>query len=201
MGKVPLILLASYLLGAIPSAYLFTRLATGQDIRYVGNGNMGMRNALAVAGRWPATLTLGLDLAKGAASYWLARRYLASSPWFYVSGVCLLLGHWFPIWLSWRGGIGQAAITGFAMALCPVAAPIGVAVFLVAKGISHRFNLAFGIAAVAFLAMAAWQGVRWDRLLMIVLLLLAVGVKKWIDMPRQRALLLQQGRPPKESAS
>ena len=35
------VLLAAYLLGSIPSAYLAGRLLVGQDIRDVGDGNMG----------------------------------------------------------------------------------------------------------------------------------------------------------------
>ena len=44
-------LLAGYGLGAVPFAFLLVRASTGQDLRLCGNGNVGARNAIAVAGR------------------------------------------------------------------------------------------------------------------------------------------------------
>ena len=66
LGQITVIL-TGYLLGSIPFAYLLTRLATGRDIRYVGDGNAGARSAIHVAGRVPGLLTLFLDIGKGAA--------------------------------------------------------------------------------------------------------------------------------------
>ncbi|MBC7255370.1 MAG: glycerol-3-phosphate acyltransferase, partial [Chloroflexi bacterium] len=37
------VVLAGYLLGSIPFAYLITRLVTGKDIRFEGEGNVGAR--------------------------------------------------------------------------------------------------------------------------------------------------------------
>ena len=58
-------LLASYLLGSIPTAYLFGRLLKGIDIRKIGSGNVGATNALRVLGKGPGLTVLLLDILKG----------------------------------------------------------------------------------------------------------------------------------------
>ena len=58
-------LLASYLIGSIPTAYLFGRMLKGIDIRKIGSGNVGATNALRVLGKGPGIAVLFLDILKG----------------------------------------------------------------------------------------------------------------------------------------
>ena len=58
-------LLASYLLGSIPTAYIFGRLLKGIDIRKSGSGNVGATNALRVLGKGPGITVLIIDILKG----------------------------------------------------------------------------------------------------------------------------------------
>ena len=50
-GKTLMLLLGAYLLGSIPAAYLVTRFTTGEDIRYLGNGNVGAKNTYETVGK------------------------------------------------------------------------------------------------------------------------------------------------------
>ena len=64
---------ASYLLGSIPTGYLYGRLR-GKDIRTLGSGNVGATNVLRVFGAVPGIVILLVDAGKGfAAVYWLGR--------------------------------------------------------------------------------------------------------------------------------
>ena len=45
-----LIILMGYLLGSTPTAYIAGRLLKGKDIRQMGDGNMGARNAFRQLG-------------------------------------------------------------------------------------------------------------------------------------------------------
>lgn len=45
-----LLLLASYLLGAVPSSYLAGKLTRGIDLRQHGSGNLGATNTFRVLG-------------------------------------------------------------------------------------------------------------------------------------------------------
>ena len=44
-------LIISYLVGSIPTAYIFGRILKGIDIRKIGSGNIGATNAMRALGR------------------------------------------------------------------------------------------------------------------------------------------------------
>lgn len=58
-------IIASYLIGSIPTAYIFGRLTKGIDIREHGSGNVGATNALRVLGKNTGITVLILDILKG----------------------------------------------------------------------------------------------------------------------------------------
>jgi len=60
-----LLILAAYLIGAIPTGVILTRLAGGEDIRGAGSGNIGATNVYRVAGRKLGVITLLGDCLKG----------------------------------------------------------------------------------------------------------------------------------------
>jgi len=65
-------IIVGYLVGSFPSAYLITRLATGQDIRRLGGGNVGGLNTFREVGALPALGVIAIDIGKGAATVALA---------------------------------------------------------------------------------------------------------------------------------
>ena len=65
-------LIAGYLIGSIPSAYLAGRMVKGIDIRTVGSRNMGAMNVFYKVGFIPGVLVLLTDIGKGAAAIALA---------------------------------------------------------------------------------------------------------------------------------
>jgi acyl phosphate:glycerol-3-phosphate acyltransferase len=105
--------LAGYLVGSIPSAYLVVRKRSGIDIRAVGSGNVGSFNAfVATKSAWTGIVVGLLDGAKG-----LAVVLGSTFAWhdFWPTGVALLaavLGHIYPFWLRFRGGRGLATACG-----------------------------------------------------------------------------------------
>ena len=68
MATLILLVLAAYLLGAIPSGYLLVKWKTGGDIRASGSGNIGATNVLRTSGFWAGAATLTFDIAKGYAA-------------------------------------------------------------------------------------------------------------------------------------
>ena len=69
-----IVVVIGYFIGSIPTAYLATRLKTGQDIRKLGGGNVGGLNTYKEVGLVPALIVALIDIAKGAAvaaiAYW-----------------------------------------------------------------------------------------------------------------------------------
>jgi glycerol-3-phosphate acyltransferase PlsY len=187
------VILVGYLLGSIPFAFLVTKALTGKDIRLEGEGNVGTRNALHVAGTLPGFLVMVLDGGKGAAACWAADSWTSGRLAFYLTAVALMLGHGFPVWLGWRGGKGLAPATGFLLQMWPRAALVAALVYLLAGQVITGFSLAFGVASAVFLLLTVWEGNRPEGLAFIVVLLGLAGVKKAIDLPYERAVQSRSG--------
>ncbi len=122
---------ASYLLGSIPTGYLYGRLR-GKDIRTLGSGNVGATNVLRVFGAVPGIVILLVDAGKGfAAVYWLGR--LSAWPaadWARVGcALAAVLGHTYTCYLGFRGGKGVATSLGVFLALAPFATLVVLLLF------------------------------------------------------------------------
>ena len=148
----------AYLLGSIPFGYLLVRTFRHEDIRATGSGNIGATNVARSGAKGLAIATLLLDLGKGALAVLVAfqiARHAAmdrSGAFDLAAGaaVAAVLGHVFPVWLSFRGGKGVATALGVFLALVPAAAGCVVLVFAVVLALSRYVSLASILAAAAF---------------------------------------------------
>jgi len=183
-----LVIGAGYLLGSIPFAFLVTKAVSGKDVRLEGDGNVGARNAMRAAGRWPGLLTFLLDFGKGAAAYWVGLRFGSGEMILYLTGFAMLLGHGFPLWLSGHGGKGLAAAAGFLAQIWPHSVVASLALYLIASKAIPNVDLSIAVAAIALVVFTFWEGNNLKGLLLIAFLLGTSGVKKVIDLPRERAM-------------
>lgn len=188
-----LVILAGYFLGSIPFAYLITRLITGKDIRFEGEGNVGARNVLHVAGPVAGLATLILDAGKGTAAYYVGRHWGSGNVALYLTGFALMLGHGFPIWLGWRGGKGLAAASGFLLPMWPHSVLAAAVILVIARKIIPDFNIAFAIAGAAFPLLTFWEGNNLEGFAFIVFFLGMAGIKKLVDLPHERAIRAKSG--------
>ena len=142
-----------YLLGSIPFGLLLTRAAGLGDIRKVGSGNIGATNVLRTGHKGLAAATLLLDALKGLVAV-LAVAWLA--PLMAVAAALgAVIGHMFPVWLSFRGGKGVATTLGVMWGL---AWPIGAAACAtwLLLAILFRYSSLAALVGVAAGAVAAW---------------------------------------------
>jgi glycerol-3-phosphate acyltransferase PlsY len=157
-------LVAAYLLGSVPSAYLAGR-ARGVDLRTHGSGNLGATNALRVLG-WKVGLPVFLfDALKGfAPAFWFPRWLDAPGHWAMAFGLAAIVGHVKPVFLLGRGGgggKGVATAAGVFLGLAPAATAVAIIVFGVVLAASGYVSLGSLTAAAALvLALAATVGVR-----------------------------------------
>ena len=116
--------LLGYLLGSVPYGLLLTKAAGLGDIRAIGSGNIGATNVLRTGRKGLAAATLVLDGAKGAVAVLLARHFFPETgdDGAMIAGAAAMIGHCYPVWLTFRGGKGVATLLGLALAL---AWPIG----------------------------------------------------------------------------
>jgi len=142
-------IVAAYLLGSIPFALILARRWGGSDVRLVGSGNLGAANVMRASGVAAGLLVAALDMAKGAASVWLAGRMGAGSALPAAAGLAAIVGHIYPIWLRFRGGKGVATACGVFAVLTPLALPPALAIFATVVWLTKYISLGSVLASLA----------------------------------------------------
>lgn len=149
--------LAAYLLGSIPTGFLWGR-ARGLDIRTVGSGNIGATNVMRALGKGPGITVLLLDALKGFLPVFAAPRVFGEVDAATLSIVCCLAviaGHNWTCWLKFKGGKGIATSAGALLAFLPEPLLCSLAVFGLAFGVSRYVSVG-SICAAAALPVATW---------------------------------------------
>lgn len=168
--ELALVVVASYLVGAIPMGYIAGRVLQGTDIRDYGSGKIGATNVLRVLGRRPFIAVMVADALKG---------YVPVLVTWYVfnggadikdahalqvaAGIAAVLGHDYPVYIGFRGGRGVAVSFGVYAALA-----LPLAVGLVALGI-------FIALAVRYMSVMSMITVPLGALILLLLAIFHVG--------------------------
>lgn len=101
-----------YFIGCIQSAYLVGKLMGHIDIRQYGSGNAGSTNVLRVMGKKAALFTFISDVLKPLVAILICRIIFKDEPRISVvlySGLGVILGHIWPVFLKFKGGKGVAS--------------------------------------------------------------------------------------------
>jgi glycerol-3-phosphate acyltransferase PlsY len=114
-----ILILAAYLLGSIPTAYLVAKWRRGIDIRQYGSGNVGASNVMAVVSkRWSIAVSV-VDIGKGALMVWLAQLLGLGTAQQAIIGIAAIIGHNWTAFLHFQGGRGMATSLGVIAMLAP----------------------------------------------------------------------------------
>ena len=109
--------ITAYFLGSVPFALILTRIFTGKDIRKEGSQNVGATNVFRL-NKTLSFFVLILDILKSYFVVYMAQKHEGISHiQQYIVGLFAILGHVFPIWLSFRGGKGVATTIGVLAAM------------------------------------------------------------------------------------
>jgi glycerol-3-phosphate acyltransferase PlsY len=124
-------LLAGYTVGSFPTAYLLVRWKSRLDIRHVGSGNVGTMNTFDVTRSKAVSLAVLLgDVLKGVLAVLVGSMISPGDPWISLaSGAGVVLGHNYPVWLSFKGGRGLATAAGVFLLTGWVFVPLWLAIF------------------------------------------------------------------------
>jgi acyl phosphate:glycerol-3-phosphate acyltransferase len=118
------ILLASYLIGAFPSAYIAGRIK-GINISKAGSGNVGGMNAFSSIGKIAGVIVVLIDTGKGFLVAYLANRFSGEHPYIILWAViAAIIGHNWMIYIGFKGGKGVAVFLGGLLFLSPWSIPI-----------------------------------------------------------------------------
>ena len=144
------LLLAIYLVAAIPTGVVLARLMGLDDVRAKGSGNIGATNVYRVAGKLPGILTLCGDTLKGFLPLLMVKLWLTpTSAQLGLAGVVAIVGHCYPVYLRFKGGKGVATGLGIFLVLDPLAVLGGCVVFLVAVILTRFISLGSVLAAAS----------------------------------------------------
>lgn len=178
-------MLISYLLGAIPAAYILVRVLKGADIREYGSGNVGATNAGRMLGKPLGLLVLVFDLVKGVLAVTVIAFFFAQRSPVPVTmaqaiyGLAVVCGHVFNVFLQGKGGKGVATGAGVLLGIAPGAMAIGAAIFVIIVLSTKYVSLASMGASFVIPFFMVWA--RYDSgsiLLSAVLCVLIVAKHK-----------------------
>jgi acyl phosphate:glycerol-3-phosphate acyltransferase len=150
-----IVLIVSYLLGSIPAGHLAGRLA-GIDIRKAGSGNIGATNVMRVLGKAYGYPVFSIDFLKGLAAVRLSILIATHGQSGrtsmeligIVAAISSVIGHAFPVWLQFKGGKGVATSAGALFGLMPVAALIGIVIWIITFHVTRYVSIASIASAI-----------------------------------------------------
>lgn len=145
-----------YVFGLFQTGYFYGK-SKGIDIRNEGSGNAGTTNSLRVLGVKAGLITFLGDLFKAIFAVLLVMVLFRGK---YPDAVRILelyagfgavLGHNFPFYLKFKGGKGIACTSGMILAVCPLAAPICLVLFIGAIAITRYVSLGSILVVISYL--------------------------------------------------
>ncbi len=156
------LLIASYLLGSIPTALIISKSFAGIDIRDYGSKNMGATNVNRVLGFKYGLIVFTIDAIKAGIIISLFTFQLLEweANWMVLKihpliyGVVAVIGHMFPIFAEFKGGKGVACCTGILLAYSPLIFIIVITVFILILIWKKYISLSSMTAAVTALILS-----------------------------------------------
>lgn len=162
MFLLTVIIILSYLVGAIPTSIIVSKAVKGIDIRNYGSGNAGGTNVMRVLGWKHGVMVILLDALKGVIAVVLvARLHYGNIPFNNVTpfddftliqiiaGVAAVVGHIWTVFASFKGGKGIATALGMLLIIVTVDMLVAIGVFVLVVTISRYVSLGSLIAAIA----------------------------------------------------
>ena len=166
--------LEAYLLGCFATGYYLIRARTGKDIREIGSGSVGARNAGRVLGWSGFGITLLGDFGKGALAVWIAREWTGNNHLALLALLAVVFGHVWPVQLRFRGGKGVATFLGALLVFDYRIALVFPVLFLAGFAVMRK-SIWPAMFAFAALPMVGWF-FDGDNLAVAVLAMLAAVI-------------------------
>ncbi|MCB9144804.1 MAG: glycerol-3-phosphate acyltransferase [Anaerolineales bacterium] len=113
--------LLGYLFGSLPFSIWVTRFVKNVDVRDAGSGHATTTNTIRQAGFGWGALVLILDIAKGFFPVYLAVRFSGETWVVALTAAFAVVGHCWPLFAQFRGGMGLATAGGGILAVAPLA--------------------------------------------------------------------------------
>jgi len=152
--------LLGYIPGSLPFAIWITYLVKGVDVRDASSGHATTANTIRHAGFLPGAFVFMLDVTKGFAPTWLALRFDPVVWIVPLTAALAVVGHCWPVFAGFRGGMGLATANGGMMAAKPIAILIVYAVLGLQTLLLHHSARASVITGILFAPILWLVGLR-----------------------------------------
>jgi glycerol-3-phosphate acyltransferase PlsY len=154
ISKIIICLILGYAFGCFSTGYLVGKIKH-VDIRKYGSGNPGTTNALRTLGAKAGAITLIGDMIKAILPILLVRFVIFPNSediqlYILYTGLGVVLGHNYPVWLGFKGGKGIAATGGVMAAFDPLIIPFGLVLFVGVVAITRYVSVGSLLVAVLF---------------------------------------------------
>lgn len=135
----------SYLVGAVPTAWVIAKLAKGVDLRRTGSGNVGGSNLYNLTGgAWLVPLALFEVFVKGASPIWIGIYVLGldqSPELLMIAPLLAIAGNNWPVFLRFQGGRGVSVGLGTLLVLAPSVLGAFLAVGMIGWALTRNSGL------------------------------------------------------------
>jgi glycerol-3-phosphate acyltransferase PlsY len=173
--KYILIGVIAYLLGSISTGLIVAKLTGGPDLRKVGSKNTGASNALRTMGTRDGLIVFLGDYAKAALAcgigWWISGKLEGAM----LAGLCVVIGHNWPVFFEFRGGKGVASSIAVMMVCFPVPAllcyALGIALIAIWRYISLgslSVLLSYALMVTFLVSGGNWLIIAWVWVLAIM---------------------------------
>lgn len=154
---IVLMLILSYLIGAIPNGYVIGKVFFKKDIREFGSGNTGATNSFRVLGKPAGFIVTFLDIFKGFITVffplWFSVHAQGPISTFFthglIVGIFAIIGHVYPIYLKFKGGKAVATSAGVVLGVNPILLLILAVIFFGILYLTKYVSLSNIIAAIS----------------------------------------------------
>lgn len=147
--------LLGYLSGSLPFSIWITRFVKNVDVRDSGSGHATTTNTIRQAGFGWGALVLVLDIAKGFLPTWLAVEFSGELWVIATTATAAVVGHCWPLFAQFRGGMGLATAGGGILAINPLAFLICLG-FLILLVLVVRHSARASVFAGILIAPVLW---------------------------------------------
>jgi len=199
--KFVLLAIAGYLLGSIPLSYLTAR-KRGVDMRKSGTQQVGAGNLWRTTSRKLGLFVGIYDFLKGMLMVYIAKTAGMDASLQLLTGIAVVIGHNWPVFLRFHGGRGVATMLGLVIILPGInsstisALPIIIffAVAIAVLIITHRTPVPILAGLISLPIASAATGEPVSLTLAYTALMLIIIIKRLTAQPSTEAVKTGMGR-------
>ena len=180
MLTIILLLIASYLLGAIPFGLWIGKIFFKKNLHDYGSGNTGTTNTFRILGVKAGSSVFAFDLLKGTLATLLPLFFHINGVSPLIFGLLAVIGHTFSIFDRFKGGKAVATSAGVILGFSPLFLIYLLVVFIIVLWLFSMISLSSVIGAVfALLGILIFPSIgfiltSYDLLFSIIIFVLAI---------------------------